>query len=58
MSLQIERHHGRVAGHDDTIVTALRATPVFRHEDGRWKIAHRHADPIMSAQPVITIVES
>lgn len=55
---QIERHEGRVAGHDDTIVTALRATLVFRREDGRWKIAHRHADPIMSAQPVTTIVGS
>ena len=28
--LQIERHEGRVAGHHDTIVTALRATLVFR----------------------------
>jgi ketosteroid isomerase-like protein len=56
--LQIERHEGRVGGHHDTIVTALRATLVFRREDGRWKIAHRHADPITSTQPVTTIVES
>ena len=56
--LQIERHEGRVAGHEDTIVTALRATLVFRREDGRWKIAHRHADPIISTQPVTSIVRS
>ena len=56
--LQIQRHEGRGAGHHDTIVTALRATLVFRREDGRWKIAHRHADPIMSTQPVTTIVGS
>jgi ketosteroid isomerase-like protein len=56
--LQIERHEGRVAGQADTIVTALRATLVFRREDGRWNIAHRHADPIVSRQPVTTIVGS
>jgi hypothetical protein len=56
--LQIERHEGRVAGRDDTIVTALRATLVFRREDGRRKNAHRHADPIMSTQTETTMVGS
>jgi hypothetical protein len=44
--LQVERHEGKVAGHDDTVVTELRATLVFRCEDGVWKIAHRHADDL------------
>ena len=26
----------------------LRATTVFRREDGEWKVAHRHADPVAS----------
>ena len=56
--LQVERHEGRVAGHDDTVVMALRATLVFRREDGVWKIAHRHADPIMSTRPVNTLLQS
>ncbi len=56
--LQIERHEGRVAGHDDTVVTVLRATLVFRCEDGVWKIAHRHADPITSTRPPTTILRS
>ncbi|MGO4807915.1 nuclear transport factor 2 family protein [Arthrobacter sp. 2MCAF15] len=24
----------------------LRATQVYRHEDGQWKVAHRHADTL------------
>ena len=24
----------------------LRATQVYRHEDGAWKVAHRHADTV------------
>ncbi|MBA2768411.1 MAG: nuclear transport factor 2 family protein [Sporichthyaceae bacterium] len=55
--LQIERHEGRVAGRHDTVVTALRATLVLRREDGVWKIAHRHADPVTSARPVTTLVQ-
>jgi ketosteroid isomerase-like protein len=56
--LQIERHEGRVAGHDDTVVTVLRATLVFRYEDGVWKITHRHADPITSTRPLTTLLRS
>lgn len=26
----------------------LRATTVFRREDGQWKVVHRHADPMAS----------
>ena len=55
---QVERHEGRVAGHDDAVVTALRATLVFRREDGVWKIAQRHADPIMSTRPATTLLQS
>jgi ketosteroid isomerase-like protein len=55
--LPIERHEGRVAG-DDTVVTVLRATLVSRCEDGVWKIAHRHADPITSTRPPTTILRS
>ena len=27
----------------------LRTTTTFRHEDGAWKVVHRHADPINTA---------
>lgn len=29
----------------------LRTTTTFRHEDGRWRVVHRHADPISTVNP-------
>jgi ketosteroid isomerase-like protein len=28
----------------------LRATQVYRREDGEWKVAHRHADTVREAE--------
>jgi ketosteroid isomerase-like protein len=56
--LQLERHEGRITGRDGTVVSALRATLVFRREAGAWKIAHRHADPITVDRPPGTLIDS
>ena len=56
--LQLERHEGRITGRDDTVVSALRATLVFRRESGTWKIAHRHADPITADRLTGSLVDS
>ena len=29
----------------------LRATQVYRREDGEWKVAHRHADTVLVSDP-------
>ena len=29
---------------------ALRVTQVYRHEDGEWKVAHRHADTVPESE--------
>jgi ketosteroid isomerase-like protein len=55
--VQLERHEGRLGGSRDPIVVGLRVTLIFRPEDGRWKIVHRHADPITSPRPISTTVE-
>ena len=32
---------------DEPRTYTLRATQVYRREDGRWKVAHRHADTVV-----------
>jgi ketosteroid isomerase-like protein len=55
--VEIERTRGKLGGTDQAVPIALRATTIFRLEDGQWKIVHRHADPITSARPIETIAE-
>jgi ketosteroid isomerase-like protein len=42
----VERQHG-VVGHLPEQDWSLRATLVFRHEGSRWRLVHRHADPLV-----------
>ena len=47
----VERQDGaRVSGQQDPGRRALRATQVFRREDGAWKLMHRHADPLIEKE--------
>lgn len=56
--VQLERHEGRVVGRNDPVRISLRVTMVFRPEDGEWKVAHRHADPITTPRSVETAIEA
>ncbi len=42
----VERQHGRVGGFPDQDLS-LRVTVVFRREGSRWRLVHRHADPLV-----------
>ncbi|TKB30501.1 MAG: DUF4440 domain-containing protein, partial [Mesorhizobium sp.] len=41
--VEVERLRSKVGGRSHVTPLALRATSVFRPEDGLWKIVHRHA---------------
>ena len=46
--VEVERFEARVGGTDENVRVALRATTIFRREDGEWKVAHRIGDPLVS----------
>ena len=55
--VQIERLKAKVGGREDITSYSLRSTMIFRAEDGVWKVVHRHADPITTAQPAESVLE-
>jgi uncharacterized protein (TIGR02246 family) len=55
--VEIERTRAKVGGSEEMLPVSLRVTTVFRKEDGQWKVAHRHADPITSRRTIDTIVD-
>ncbi len=54
--VEIERMKARVGERQDITAYALRVTMIFRPEKGSWKVVHRHADPITTAQPVDSVL--
>ena len=49
--MEMERAEAKFGASEDVTSYALRATILFRREEGTWKVAHRHADPISAVQP-------
>ena len=43
-TVAIERGDVQLAGRDERDRSAIRATHIYRREDGVWKLVHRHAD--------------
>ena len=55
--VQIEREKAKLGVRQDITPYALRVTMIFRPEDGTWKVVHRHADPITTAQPAESVLQ-
>ena len=47
--LEIEHWRARIGDRESVEPFELRVTTTFRRENGEWKIVHRHADPIATA---------
>jgi ketosteroid isomerase-like protein len=54
--VEVERFEAKVGGREDITPFALRATMIFRPEDGGWKVVHRHADPITTARTAESVI--
>jgi ketosteroid isomerase-like protein len=56
--VEVERFEAKVGGADEIAHGAIRVTSILRPEDGKWRVVHRHADPITSARPASSVVQS
>jgi len=41
----LQRSQANMRGEDQPIPFDLRVTEIYRRENGRWRLVHRHADP-------------
>jgi ketosteroid isomerase-like protein len=55
--VEIERGVAKVGASEESTPWALRATMIFRPDDGEWKVVHRHADPITTPQPAESVIQ-
>jgi uncharacterized protein (TIGR02246 family) len=55
--VQIEQAEAKIGAREEITPLAVRATMIFRPEDGEWKIVHRHADPISTPQPAESVIQ-
>src|ERR687896_1662044 len=55
--VQIEQAEAKIGAREEITPLAVRATMIFRPEDGEWKIVHRHADPITTPQPAESVIQ-
>jgi ketosteroid isomerase-like protein len=56
-TLWLERAEGKVGAREDIAPSTLRVTMIYRPEEGTWKVVHRHADPITTAQPAESVIQ-
>ena len=45
-TVEIESYRAKVGRAREMTPVAVRVTTIFRRDNGTWKVAHRHADPI------------
>ena len=57
-TVETERIRTRVGSSNELTAIAIRATTVFRREDGTWKVTHRHGDTITSMRPAESLLQS
>ena len=56
--VEVERFRARVGDSTELSPVSLRVTSLYRAENGEWKLAHRHADPITTPRPAASVLDS
>jgi ketosteroid isomerase-like protein len=55
--VEIEKFQAKMGGSDKVTPVSLRVTSIYRPEEGTWKIVHRHADAITTAQAPESVIQ-
>lgn len=55
--VEVEHYEAKVGTRDDVTPVSVRVTSVFRNEEGRWRLVHRHADPITAPRPAESVIQ-
>jgi ketosteroid isomerase-like protein len=56
-TMWLEHAEGKVGEREDIAPSTLRVAMIYRPEEGEWKVVHRHADPITTAQPAESVIQ-
>jgi ketosteroid isomerase-like protein len=56
-TVSVERGTARLPGQTEPVPMVLRVTHVHRRIDGRWRVVHRHADPITDKTPPEAVLQ-
>jgi ketosteroid isomerase-like protein len=57
-TVEIERVETKIAGREHQAEFAARVTSVYRRDEDGWKLIHRHADPRVSRQKAVSVLET
>ena len=55
-TVEVEHSRTKVDGRDDLSDVPVRCTSVYRREDEKWRLVHRHAEPITSPRPAESVI--
>lgn len=55
--VEIEHDRAKLGASADFAEFAARVTSVYENIDGRWKLVHRHADPITTSRPAESMLD-
>ena len=55
--VEVERLKAKVGEREEVTPVDLRVTTILRREEGRWRILHRHADPITTIQSAGSVLQ-
>jgi ketosteroid isomerase-like protein len=53
----LEKQRARLVGQNEDQLIILRVTHLYRREEGKWKVIHRHADAIVDKIAVAAILQ-